>query len=322
MSATPRRDAPAHDFLLPFARWPDDERAPALPPLPNLARLLERLPVQQRDEGDEYSLSPPHERALARSLGFEGPDGGLPFAAHAAAADGIDTGDLAWGLLSPVHWQVGREHLTMGDPDALGLDEAASRAFLDAVRGLFESEGWLVAWGAPTRWYVAHESLTDLACASPDRVIGRNPDLWMPDHPAARTLRRLQAEVQMLLYTHPLNDEREARGLDPVNSFWLSGCGLRQPVREPAPITMLDALRTPALRSDAPAWLDAWRALDAGPLAELLSRAQRGEAVTLTLCGERSAVHLGASAGGSWWQRLRARLAAPRADLGALLASL
>ena len=29
----------------------------------------------------------------------------------------------------------------------------------------------------------------------------------------------------MLLYTHPINDAREARGALPVNSFWLSGCG-------------------------------------------------------------------------------------------------
>lgn len=320
MSDTPRSER-THEFILPFARWPD-EHAPSVPALPNLARLVERLGVQQRDDGDEYSLSPPHERAVARLLGFEGPDGGLPFAAHAAAADGIDTGDLAWGLLSPVHWQVGREHLTMGDPEALGLDEDASHAFLDAVRGLFESEGWLVAWGASTRWYVAHESLTDLSSASLDRVIGRNPDLWMPEHPTARTLRRLQAEVQMLLYTHALNDEREARGLDPVNSFWLSGCGLRQPARDEAPLTMLDALRTPALRGDGEAWIEAWRALDAGPLAELLARAQRGERIALTLSGERSAVRLSAAGGGSWWQRLRARIASPRVDPAALLATL
>ena len=38
----------------------------------------------------------------------------------------------------------------------------------------------------------------------------------------------LAGEVQMLLYSHPLNDAREAQGALPVNSFWLSGCGMRQ----------------------------------------------------------------------------------------------
>ncbi|QAZ38527.1 hypothetical protein C1M51_03285 [Methylibium sp. Pch-M] len=256
--------------------------------LPALDALLGRLTADPLNEGDEYQLSPPHERVLARALGWRGADGALPWAARAAAADGLDTGDLAWGLLSPVHWQIGREHLTMDDPESLALDAAESRAAFDAVRPLFESEGWLCAWGAPTRWYVAHETLADLPTASLDRVIGRNPDLWMPEHPAARFVKRLQNEVQMLLYTHALNDAREASGRDPLNSFWLSGCGPHQPDRGEA-LQVLDALRAPALREDWAAWSEAWRALDAGPLREALARARRGEALRLSLCGERHA---------------------------------
>jgi hypothetical protein len=186
------------------------------------------------------------------------------------------------------------------DPDALALDESASRAFLDAVRELFTSEGFAVEYGAPTRWYVAHESLATLRTASPDRVIGRNVDRWLTEDPAVRLVRRLQNEVQMLLHTHPLNAEREARGLLPLNSFWLSGCGVAQAVRGPAP--RIDArLRTPALAEDWAAWCRAWDAVDAA----LPDDVQR-----LTLCGERSAVTL--SAGGSAWQRLRGRLTPPR----------
>src|SRR5690606_37289450 len=131
--------------------------------------------------------------------------------------------DLAWGELTPVHWHVGTDQVTLVDPAQLGLDDAASHALLEAVRPLFEGEGFVLAWGAPTRWYVAHESLSQLPTASLDRVIGRGIDLWMPDHPQARLLQRLQNEVQMLLHDDPVNRQREARGLPPVNSFWLSG---------------------------------------------------------------------------------------------------
>lgn len=256
--------------------------------LPTLEALLARLTPAERNEGDEYQLSPPHERVLALALGWQGADGALPWAARAAAADGLDTGDLAWGLLSPVHWQVGREHLTMGDPEALGLSAAESRACFDAVHPLFESEGWLCAWGAPTRWYVAHESLVDLPCASLDRVIGRNPDLWMPEHPGARFVKRLQSEVQMLLYTHALNEAREAAGQEPLNSFWLSGCGVHQPAQSEA-ARLLDGLRAPALREDWAAWAEAWRTIDAGPLREALAQARDGAPLRLSLCGERHA---------------------------------
>jgi hypothetical protein len=273
--------------------------------LAHLPRLLARLEPAARSGDDEYSLCPPHERAHAEAIGLRGDDGALPLAALAAAADGLDLGGAAVGLLTPVHWQVGRDHVTLADPDALALDDDTSRAVFDAVRELFESEGYTLHWGAATRWYVCHDELDGLPCASIDRVIGRNVDLWLPADPRARRIRRLQSEVQMRLYTHPLNEDREARGELPVNSFWLSGCGRPQAARPDA--AQLDLrLREPALRDDWPAWAEAWRALDAGPIAELAAHAARGETVALTLCGERFAQGW-TSAPRSVWQRFAGR---------------
>jgi hypothetical protein len=282
-------------LLIPFAASLSDSGQAAFAELqlPVLEELLARMQVGSRLEGDEYRLSMPHERVLALALGWKGEDGALPWAARSAAQDGVDTtrGSKAWGLLSPVHWQVGREHLTMGDPEDLGLDTQESRAFFEAVQPLLRSEGWVFVMRAPTRWYVAHESLAGLPTASLDRTIGRNPDFWMPDHPAARTVKRLQSEVQMLLHTHPLNDARETAGKLPLNSFWLSGCGLPQPELG-APPLVLDALRRPALHSDWLAWREAWKALDDGPLRDALARVKHGEPLKLTLCGERHALGL------------------------------
>lgn len=236
----------------------------------------------QRDDGDELSLSPPHERALARAWGWAGGDGQLPFAAAAAQADGLEPGDLAWGLLTPVHWHLGTEQVSLTDPEGLVLSVADSRILFGAVAELFTSEGFALHWGAPLRWYLAHESLTELATASIDRVIGRNVDRWLPAGPQARLLRRLQNEVQMLLHTHPFNAEREARGLPTVNSFWLSGCGLAQAQARAAAVQVDDRLRGPALAENWAAWAKAWAQVDAELPARGLSR--------LTLCGERASV--------------------------------
>lgn len=294
-------------LLIPFASALSDAGTHTLRDLelPQLTRLLTLLSPAERLGTDEYSLTPPHESALAAAWGWQGGDGALPFAACAAARDGIDVLDLAWGLLTPAHWHVGRDQVTLLDPVELGLDEAASRALFDAVRELFESEGFAFAWGAPLRWYAAHESLVELPCASLDRVIGRNVDRWLPQGAPARLLRRLQSEVQLLLYPHAVNDAREARGQLSVNSFWPSGCGRFQPCDE-ASVQVLDTLRTPLLADDWAAWAEAWRTLDAGPIAELLARAQRGEPVALTLCGERFAQRY-ETAPRPVWQRLSAR---------------
>ena len=53
--------------------------------------------------------------------------------------------------------------------------------------------------------------------------------------------------------------------------------------------TVPTTLRDAALREDWRTWATAWAALDAGPVADLLRRAESGAPVQLTLCGERNA---------------------------------
>ena len=91
-----------------------------------------------------------------------------------------------------------------------------------------------------------------------------------------------------------------------VNSFWLSGCGPAQPRR---PLDDLDVdlrLRAPLLANEWADWVAAWHALDTGPIAALLQRAEAGEPVTLTLCGERLAQTWTARPQ-RWWSRLLGR---------------
>ncbi len=292
-------------LLIPFASALSETATQVLRDLvlPNLAQLLARLTLTERDDADVLTLSPPHERAWAHAQGWRGADGCLPFAAQAAAADGVEVGDLAWGLVTPTHWHVGRDHVTLADPAALRLSADESRAALAELRGLFESEGFRVEWGAASRWYVAHERLAELPTASLDRVIGRNVELWMRST-QDKLIRRLQSELQLLLYTHALNDEREQRGELTLNSFWLSGCGRAQPA--PNNVRVDGTLRAPLLAEDWAAWAQAWRTLDAGDVAACLAVARADRPVTLTLCGDRGA-HRFESMPQGVWQRVSNR---------------
>lgn len=303
-------------LLIPFAGALADDARQALHglSLPRLDALLEQLTPTDRDEGDEYSLSPPHERAQARALGLLGDDGRLPWAARHLREDGLDPGDLAWGELTPAHWHVAAEQISLGNPSLLGLEADESRELLEAIRPLFEEDGWQLVWGSPTRWYVAHASLADLPCASIDRVIGRNVDLWLrtpggqgADARLAR-LRRLQNEVQMTLFQHPLNDRREDRGVLPVNSFWLSGCGRWQAGHEAPRLQVETGLRDAAIAGDWRAWAAAWQALDAGPIAQALRVARERQPLCVELAGERHVQRFELTAR-SWWSRLGARWA-------------
>ncbi|MFT4241511.1 MAG: phosphoglycerate mutase [Acidovorax sp.] len=271
-------------LLIPYAACTAEGCRQALQTLalPNLNKLLARLAPHpaQSDSGEETSFSPPHERALARALGLPFEDGRIPWAAwHRRATDG------AWAFVTPCQWQVSTDHVTLRDPQALGLDEAASRALLAIVAPWFAEDGIALHYDQPTRWLASGALFVGLATASLERVLLRDVRAWMPDARQARTLHRLHSEMQMLLYTHAFNDERAARGLPVINSFWVHGAGALPALTDATPPQMPTTLRDAALREDWSAWAQAWQALDAGPVADLL---QSRAPVQLTLCGERN----------------------------------
>jgi hypothetical protein len=287
-------------LIVPFAAGASEAaRAAALTlVLPQLEKLLATCEASPTVGGDERSLSAPHEIVLASALGWPADDGSGPWAARLAARDGLAVSGQAWGLLTPVHLHLGTEQVSLTDPEALQLDEATSRELFAALKTLFDDDGIALHWGAPLRWYAAHASLAGWPTASLDRVIGRHIDAWLPDAPAARLMRRLQSEAQMLWYAHPANQRREAAQLPVVNSFWLSGCGLARPVPDAEP-AVDDRLRRPALAEDWSAWCEAWHALDAGPIAQLRDAAPGSR---LTLAGERRAVTYTKTTA-PWWRR-------------------
>ncbi len=334
---------PAVHLIVPFALPAHSACREALPrlALPALAGLVARLvPEGTADDGDgqaDRSLSLPHERAQARALDLPAQDGRIPWAAWQLRQAGGDPGTQAWARFTPCHWAVGSDHIAMRPPEVLQLAEEDSRALLAAMAPYFTEDGLAVEWQGPVHWRARGEMLRALPCASLDRVVGRTVDDWLPRVPEVRPLRRLQQEMQMLLYTHPVNEARERAGLLPVNSFWVDGAGAlpadaSADARAHAPaqaqasahahatrVRVDDRLREPALQGDAAAWVQAWRDLDAQALPPLLAALERGEPVRLTLAGEKAAAtwrSADGAASGGWLRRLAARWRTPRvADL-------
>jgi hypothetical protein len=286
------------DVLIAFANQESAEfqQAAHKLQLPNLANLCHRLVAQAADTGAGNSLSPPHERALAQAARVAGADGQIPWAAWTLAQRvpplEKTTAD-AWAFITPCHWHAAIDHVTLSDPQLLDLPEAESRALLAAMQPYFATDGITLVFDQATRWLAHGEVFRSLATASIDRVVGRNLGPWMPTAPS---LRRLQNEMQMLLYTHPLNEARMARGAQPVNSFWVSGAGAFAGALPGTGLgglpTVNTSLRGPALQGNWPAWVAAWQALDADLGARLLAAHKAGQRVTLTLCGERAALRL------------------------------
>jgi hypothetical protein len=278
-------------LLIPFAACGDPASRQVLSGLrlPNLEKLVRRLTPLPLVRGADDAPSLPHERVLARASGLPGTDP-MPWAALQAARVGQDFRGAGWAFVTPCHWRIDQAQVTLLDPQALALQEDESRALLAAMQPYFNEDGITLSFDQPTRWLARGELFRGLVTASLLRVIGHDVAPWMPP---SSTLRRLQHEMQMLLYTHPVNDARAAHRALPVNSFWVSGSGTLDATPAnagEAPVTP-QGLIGPALQQDWQRWGEAWQQIDASECAALLAALDDGAGTArLTLCSEQNAL--------------------------------
>jgi hypothetical protein len=217
--------------------------------------------------------------------------------------EGRGAGDQAWAWITPCHWHVATDHIEMRHPQDLRLDGDESQALLAAMQPFFAQDGVTLDYHAPTRWLARGELFRALPTASLDRVLGRDIDDWIPRSAPAAPLRRLQQEMQMLLYTHAVNDARTRGGLLPVNSFWASGTGVLPAAAAGAPapaLSLVHGLRDAALLQDWAGWTAAWQQIDQQQCRRLNDELDAGRPVTLTLCGEANARSWSGSGAGLW----------------------
>ena len=304
--------------LIPYAAPPGPQCRDALKrlELPYLSQLLARLSPSAHLQGSATDLTPLAERLQANAAGLDGADGLIPWAAEEARQRGLTGlhGPQGWAWITPCHWTLHSDHVEMSDPVHLALTPHDADALLQAMQPFFAEDGITLFSPAPghthTRWLARGKVFVDLPTASLDRVSGQRVDEWMPRQEQAKTLRRLQNEMQMLLYTHAVNDQRAHFKLPAVNAFWVSGTGTPREAgaqRATTAPSLRDALRTPALQDDAAAWVTAWHALDASTLAHDVQRLQQGESVQLTLCSDTVAITFTRQPL-TLWQRAQRRL--------------
>ncbi|WP_179402413.1 regulator [Burkholderia guangdongensis] len=332
-------------FLVPFALPAARDAASSLHTLdtPALEKLLARASVVERVAGEDFQRTLPHERWLARRFGAAPGNAAdeAPLAPYMLLADGGTPGDLAWACVEPVHVRIAHDHLVLVDPAALALDGGDAAALLAVARPLIEELGVRLEAPNPARWYLSSEQFRSLAGAAPLRASGRNIEIWLP-HEAhtgerSRVWMKLQNEVQMAWFQHPVNEAREARGLPAVNSIWFHAQGVLKPVERafdhvlsdsPAALGLaraagahagappasfdalpadsgnptlveLPALTAPFIEQDWTRWHATLGTLERDWFAPALAALSRGElaSLELTLCGDTSSATLRATRG-------------------------
>ncbi|MFO7543337.1 MAG: hypothetical protein R6W97_11120 [Thiobacillus sp.] len=266
--------------------------------LPALASLLARgTRIDQAAEGVEA--------ALCESLGIARQQD-WPLAPITLEADGQPAGDRYWLRADPVHLRVMRDRIVLTDSRALNVPAEEADALADAI-GQHFGDSLRPLPAHPQRWYVSFPQPPRLRTTLLSEATGRDIDSLLPQGEDARHFRSLLNELQMLLFEHPVNQAREARGELPVNSLWLWGGGGKPAVPTPrlplfahdpearalaafcqaqcAPlparlerdllktegVVLLDQLSPAGLCGDAYGWREAIRAMETDWFAPLLN---------------------------------------------------
>lgn len=169
------------------------------------------------------------QAAVAEGFGFGGTDE-MPVAALLRQHLAGDAGESVWLAADPAWIQPDMNgarllacqqmQLSPGDAAALGRD----------LQPLFAEHEIELHVDDPEYWQLRlPEGLPAPALTPPSQAMGADVLAFVPAGAEGRRWRILCNEVQTLLHAHPLNAQRQASGLPPVNSLWFWGGGRLPP---------------------------------------------------------------------------------------------
>lgn len=230
--------------------------------LPALERMLVRgaSTCSARTDLSDASL----EGALC-GLFLESACGDTPVAAVSAAFDGLGSG--YWLRADPAYMRLHRTQLVMQPATGISADEAAQ--FCVALNEHFAGQGMTFVAPHPQRWYVRLDQAADVRTVPLSQASGRDVRGLLPEGAEGARWQQLFNEMQMLLFAHPQNEVREARGELPVNSAWLWGSGVAE-IQEPCSYGSVSSdeelaeMFAAAAGTPFSGWSEQWRSAVAG----------------------------------------------------------
>lgn len=145
-----------------------------------------------------------------------------------AAADGLEVRKGYWLCADPVNLQLHRAQMMLLPEVMLGRNEAA--ALCDSLNEHFAGMRLRFFAPHPQRWYLQVDAEPQLTTTPLSRAAWNDAKFHQPQGTDALHWQRIITELQMVLYAHPLNQARDARGELIVSSLWLWGGGGAQPL--------------------------------------------------------------------------------------------
>lgn len=196
----------------------------------NLARLLNSAKLRELPE-EHIAMETLAAAALL-------PAGGKPAAAAFSFTLDFPDSDSLPGTQAtdgfvmradPAYQQIDMNNATLGNPQELELTTEECFELQATLNQHFTEDGMRFESKDPYRWYCHFTSVNQAplqVTTNPvSASIGRDVAVMRPTGTDARSWRSKLAEIEMLLFEHPVNITRQGKNKLPVNTLWLWGEG-------------------------------------------------------------------------------------------------
>ncbi len=137
---------------------------------------------------------------------------------------GNDAGSGYWQYAAPVHLVLQRDTFSLVAPVPLPLALEEISVLTSTLNKHFEADNLEFFWHEE-QWFLRLESNPNIQTNPPEKAINKDIDVFLPTGEGAIKWASFTNELQMLLFEHPINQVREAKGLPAVNSIWCYGLG-------------------------------------------------------------------------------------------------
>ena len=133
-------------------------------------------------------------------------------------------GRMVW-IATPVHLVAGLSSVHLDVRGLLQMDLDTRRALAQDFNAVFTESGFRLEALSSAGFLLLGPRIDDLDTVEPARVLGASVSEALPAASTAPRLRRLVAEIEMWLHSHPVNADRARHGRLPITALWLWGGG-------------------------------------------------------------------------------------------------
>jgi hypothetical protein len=127
-----------------------------------------------------------------------------------------------WLFAAPVHMQLGQESYFLTNPAPIIVSDAESESIVLSLNQHFSELGYHFYFHNDV-WFLGLDSNPKIFTTPIGTVINHDVGPYLPSGEGRLAWACFQNEIQMLLFSHPVNDLREKKGYPTINSIWFYG---------------------------------------------------------------------------------------------------